>query len=67
MRRSLVNVCLAVLVVLPAAWADTTFEFHSGFWIICTTFSMNKRWSKGHRRPLLPPGRKLYYYHREVC
>jgi hypothetical protein len=33
MRRSLVNVCLAVLCVLPAARADTTFEFHSGFWI----------------------------------
>src|ERR1700733_5911854 len=30
MRCSLVNVCLAVLCLLPAARADTTFEFHSG-------------------------------------
>jgi hypothetical protein len=33
MRRSIASVCLGVIVFLPAAWADTTFEFHSGFWI----------------------------------
>lgn len=33
MRRLIASAGLAALVFLPAVWADTTFEFHSGFWV----------------------------------
>jgi hypothetical protein len=33
MRHAIARFCLAALVFLPAACADATFEFHSGFWI----------------------------------
>jgi hypothetical protein len=33
MRRWIASGCLSAFVLLPMAGADSTFEFHSGFWI----------------------------------
>src|ERR1700733_2775651 len=67
MRRSLVNVCLAVLCVLPAARADTTFEFNSGFWINLHHFLYEQALVDTPSASAAPAWQKgVDYYRREI-
>src|SRR5579863_790992 len=67
MQRSILSVCLAMMVFLPAAWADTTFEFHSGFWINLHHFLSEQAIADTPPASTSPAWQKAVdYYRREV-
>jgi len=61
------SLALAALVYLPAAWADTTFEFHSGFWINLHHFLSEQAMTGTPQASTSPAWQKAVdYYRREV-